>query len=118
MLTLPIKKKWFDMILSGEKHEEYRRCGMSKSILVIDTPENCDYCPVGRIFGMEGQVECMAGKDIVVNNNGMVIPDWCPLRDLPERANHPYYFDNGRYDKGWNDCIDEILKEEGKNEEN
>lgn len=25
MLTLPIKKKWFDMILSGEKNEEYRK---------------------------------------------------------------------------------------------
>lgn len=24
MLTLPIKKKWFDMILLGEKTEEYR----------------------------------------------------------------------------------------------
>lgn len=24
MLTLPIKKKWFDMVLSGEKKEEYR----------------------------------------------------------------------------------------------
>lgn len=24
MLTLQIKKKWFDMILSGEKKEEYR----------------------------------------------------------------------------------------------
>ena len=24
MLTLPIKKKWFDMILLGEKQEEYR----------------------------------------------------------------------------------------------
>lgn len=24
MLTIPIKKKWFDMILSGEKKEEYR----------------------------------------------------------------------------------------------
>ena len=24
MLTLPIKKKWFDMIESGEKKEEYR----------------------------------------------------------------------------------------------
>lgn len=23
MMTLPIKKKWFDMILSGEKKEEY-----------------------------------------------------------------------------------------------
>ena len=24
MLILPIKKEWFDMILSGEKKEEYR----------------------------------------------------------------------------------------------
>lgn len=24
MLTLPIKKKWFDMLLSGEKKQEYR----------------------------------------------------------------------------------------------
>ena len=24
MLILPIKKKWFDMIASGEKKEEYR----------------------------------------------------------------------------------------------
>ena len=24
MLVLPIKKKWFDLILSGEKQEEYR----------------------------------------------------------------------------------------------
>lgn len=24
MLTLPIKKEWYDMILSGEKKEEYR----------------------------------------------------------------------------------------------
>lgn len=24
MLTLPIQRKWFDMILSGEKKEEYR----------------------------------------------------------------------------------------------
>ena len=28
MLILPIKKKWFDMILSGEKKEEYREKNM------------------------------------------------------------------------------------------
>lgn len=26
MLTLPIKRKWFDMIAKGEKTEEYRDC--------------------------------------------------------------------------------------------
>lgn len=85
---------------------------MSKSILVIDTPECCDYCPVGRIFGMEGQVECMEGKDIRVNNNGRTIPDWCPLRDLPEK----YYPVSMNFESGYNACIDEILKGENENE--
>mgnify|MGYP003290295032 CR=1 FL=1 len=43
MLTLPIKKKWFDMIKSGEKKEEYReikryydvRLGNSKRFTTI-----------------------------------------------------------------------------------
>lgn len=26
MLTLPIKRQWFDMICRGEKREEYREC--------------------------------------------------------------------------------------------
>ena len=30
MLVLPIKKKWFDMIVSGEKKEEYPRGGLSE----------------------------------------------------------------------------------------
>lgn len=85
---------------------------MSKSILVIDTPESCDYCPAGRIFGMAGQVECMVGKDIRVNNNGGTIPDWCPLQDLPKKKD----MEPGKtiiraaQHEGWNMCIDEILK--------
>ena len=39
MLTLPIQKRWFDMILSGEKKEEYReiifRNGYSKDSKAI-----------------------------------------------------------------------------------
>lgn len=95
---------------------------MSKSILVIDTPECCDYCPVGRIFGMAGQVECMEGKDIRVNNNGRTIPDWCPLRDFPEKKSPKKFcnvvnggkvwgFHMSGFNKGYNACIDEILKE-------
>lgn len=41
-LTLPLKKKWFDMIKSGEKKEEYR--------------EICDYWGV-----------CLAGHDVWAN---------------------------------------------------
>lgn len=85
---------------------------MSRSILVIGSPECCDYCPAGRIFGMAGQVECMAGKDIQVNNNGRIIPDWCTLRNLPGKMSmeNQTFFDSS-YISGRNDCIDEILKD-------
>ena len=33
MLILPIKKKWFDMILSGEKKEEYREIKLDKQLV-------------------------------------------------------------------------------------
>lgn len=38
MLTLPIKKKWFDMIISGEKQEEYREIKLywTKRLLKTD----------------------------------------------------------------------------------
>lgn len=93
---------------------------MNKAILVIDKPESCDYCPVGRIFGMSGQVECMASKDIRANNNGRIIPDWCPLKEMPERKEKIEYCGNGvlgindmsksRFNDGYNACINEILK--------
>ena len=37
-------------------------------------------------------------------------PDWCPLRELPERSDHPEHCDNGKFDAGWNACLDEILE--------
>ncbi len=57
---------------------------MGKSILVMDTPECCDYCPAGRIFGTAGQVECRAGRGIAVNPDGRTVPDWCPLQPSSE----------------------------------
>lgn len=76
---------------------------MGKSILVINTPENCANCPCF----LETATDCCGvnGKDIESRNK----PDWCPLQDMPERADHPDYCDNGRYDNGWNDCLDQIL---------
>lgn len=45
MLTLPIKKKWFDMILSGEKKEEYREIKpyyKSRFFSLFDIIDECD----------------------------------------------------------------------------
>lgn len=88
---------------------------MSKSILVIDTSDNCCDCPcrhMAQYLCGEDELLCGAKSDETIWNEKEK-PDWCPLRDLPGKANHPNYCDNGRYDKGWNDCIDEILKGDG-----
>lgn len=67
MLTLPIKKKWFDMILYGKKKEEYREikpyynsrfakalgisqdiifyeCGITRLKLILEIDTNMDIC--------------------------------------------------------------------------
>ena len=38
MLTLPIKQKWFDMIASGEKREEYRAINPYYTIRFSNAP--------------------------------------------------------------------------------
>lgn len=87
---------------------------MGKSILVIDTPERCSMCKFMRRTDEEYHycrvLEFDYQVDEYMKSTPKGKPDWCPLRDLPEKANHPDYCDSGRYDKGWNDCIDEILK--------
>ena len=45
MLTLPIQKQWYDMILSGEKKEEYREIKpylFSPKISVLYLPSEQD----------------------------------------------------------------------------
>ena len=83
---------------------------MAKAVLIMDMPECCVDCCCGYFerYAKELNLVCGAtGEDA----NNVVKPDWCPLRELPEKANHPDYCDNGRFDKGWNACLDEILEE-------
>ena len=90
---------------------------MTKGIIVLDEiPNNCFHCrlkkrPAGMSFpedmvcGVAEQSVCQYKPH---NINGTK-PDWCPIKPVPERANHENYCDNGRYDKGWNDCLNEVL---------
>lgn len=80
---------------------------MSKSILVIDTPENCGQCPCF----LEVATDCCGvnGKDI----DGRGKPDWCPLVELPQKMAEENRWFSEDYAKGRNDCIDEILKGDG-----
>lgn len=92
---------------------------MSKSVLVIDTPERCTYCKIGQnyISIIENCVFCpIAGKS-TLGEVAETIPDWCPLKPLPEKMKiaglyKGEYFKEGdrppSYKIGWNNCIDEI----------
>lgn len=82
---------------------------MSKSVLVIDTPENCGKCKFISTFWCRA-IHCRR----VPNND--VIPGWCPLKPLPERKEYIVPIDNVESQKdiiavGWNACIDAITKE-------
>lgn len=88
---------------------------MSKSILVIDTPEACCQC---KFSGSDGDYCCL--KEDMVSDSNMISeeeylnkkPDWCPLRDFPEKKSKNKYHNSYERGKvyGFNACIDEILK--------
>lgn len=95
---------------------------MSKSVLVMNTPENCYDCPFGTAYCGEleyvGYCElagCLDYDVILMTEEhydceSKSRPEWCPLMDLPEKDNGDYLantFDAG-FAEGRNQCIDEI----------
>lgn len=95
---------------------------MAKAVLVMDDmPECCADCYCGHFERdtKELNLVCGAtGED--ANNVGK--PDWCPLRELPEKMEAcGKYPQPGRfvasYRFGWNACLDEILKTDGMRKE-
>lgn len=76
---------------------------MSKSILVIDTPECCVECEIVRTSA------CRKWS----MKNLHTLPEDCPLKDAPQKINENGTYTDAEYFRaqGWNACIDEILKE-------
>lgn len=88
---------------------------MPKAVLVMDMSEQtCQMCTLCYETENDDEYLCCATGKILPDGEK---PDFCPLRELPEKANHPAYCDNGRFDKGWNACLDEILKTNGMRKE-
>ena len=82
---------------------------MSKSILVIDTPEYCSECPV-CYEDWQNREYCGITSERIWYDN---IPEWCPLKEAPKKMEG---YDSikrqwGEYEDGWNHCIDCILGE-------
>jgi hypothetical protein len=93
---------------------------MSKSVLVIDTPENCLDCQFCYELD-EGAEACCSISDEDKDTSLMKKidceygycqskPDWCPLIDLPEKDNgdYPANTSDASFVESWNQCIDEI----------
>ena len=86
---------------------------MSKAILVMDMPDCCDKCfalddngdyPICRI------TQEQRGYTFNTRTRKM---DKCPLKELPEKMKYCNGTYNGQV-KGWNLCLEEILKEDVK----
>ena len=93
---------------------------MSKSVLVMETPERgCIFCPIGQNDSNYRitRIYCPIAEETAFNEEAETIPDWCPLKPLPEKMkatglyNCEYFKAGDRppsYKIGWNNCIDEI----------
>lgn len=85
---------------------------MSKSILVIDTPENCLECPLE--YGVAVNNKILLNHNICngcgkPNSDSTKKPDWCPLREVPQKKELYLAINSEKgYCEGYNACIDEI----------
>ena len=78
-----------------------------KSILIIDTPNDCYDCPCYY----EERNKCEATFKNVEDDD-IEKPSWCPLKNLPETKDIGYQnedYDVGFAD-GWEACLKEIEK--------
>lgn len=88
---------------------------MAKAVLVMDNPESCFECNFLYCDGDTNLDSCQAREEArPVDSETYKKPDWCPLRELPEKIPE---LKSGYEDLstsirrvGWNACLDEILK--------
>ena len=83
---------------------------MSKAVLVIDMPNSCKECPVRSFVGYG---KWCAGHDDTCIDNYPTKPNWCPLKELPEKMEgyDSIKWQWGEYEDGWNHCIDCLIDE-------
>lgn len=89
---------------------------MSKAVLVMDMPESCFGCNFLYCNADAGIDSCQAMEvSRIVDSETYERPDWCPLRELPEKIpelKSGYESINRTlHREGWNDCLDRILGE-------
>lgn len=80
---------------------------MAKAILIMDMPDYCNDC-YAMHMSLSGRFCRAAEESLPVKAER---PDWCPLRELPEKKELYLSINNQKgYCDGWNACLDKILK--------
>lgn len=93
---------------------------MSKSVLVIDTPETCVDCIFCQEYGIGSKKYAYCYVTNGDSENDMKLidciygycqskPDWCPLKPLPEKmtgVTPTFHYDSIK--AGWNGCFNKI----------
>lgn len=101
---------------------------MSKAVLVMDMPESCDMCDFvddeqPTRYGEKTLYCGVPGIGEDVTDYITCRPEFCPLRELPERKEElpveKYEFGGlGKaFTSGWNVCLDKIWKTDGLRKE-
>lgn len=88
---------------------------MDKAILVIDMPSCCEECSLmwKDEYSDFCPVKCAENKTDIYNyTHTHTKPDWCPLKPAPEEQ--MIWYEDGRSDweRGYNNCVYEILGRE------
>lgn len=83
---------------------------MAKAILIMDMPECCADCACSYFERDTKELNLICGATGEDANN-VGKPDWCPLRELPDKKETNHYMNNKEKGivAGWNACLDEII---------
>lgn len=90
---------------------------MKKAILVIDRPERCGECQLNeeRELINKKVYVCNAYGLLVYPDELLEIPDWCPLKPMPEKwppqingLTSDQQTENWYFAQGWNTCLAKI----------
>lgn len=102
---------------------------MSKSALVMNTPENCYDCPFRTAYcgeleyeGLCELADCLDYDEILITEEhydceNKLKPVWCPLKLLPEKKSTTapvsnYEVQKNLFADGWNACLREKLQKQ------
>lgn len=87
---------------------------MSKAVLIMDMPECCGRCQLMDDDAVGGYCNACNDDYIDIPDTMGGKPDWCPLRELPERKDYSAVSDRNplkTWGEGFNACLDTITGE-------